>query len=177
MPQELVAQTPYPQEVLVKGDSVYNPYSAFRTTGSLHDEVSGSPIAVTYSNDFSLIDVDGVPTLQFAWVVDNGVKAGQHLLQVERFQFRSGKLVSIGHPMYVVSDDFYLPKTLHPIENTAEMEKFLHDVATPPFAQAVQALKAAHATSSPRMKGTKQLAMPVPPATLHGVQLPPDPVN
>lgn len=174
---KLVARTPYPREVLVKGESVYNPYSAFRTTGSLYDEVSRTPIPVTYSNDFDLITVDGVPTLQFAWVVDNGAKADQHLLQVERFQFQNGGLVSIGHPMYVVSDNFYLPKTFHPIENVAEIEKFLRNVAIPPFAQEMHALETADATSSPSKKRAKRLVKSALPASLHGVNLPPDPAN
>jgi hypothetical protein len=136
---DLLARTPYPQDISGLKLEVLNSYSAYKTTVTMKDETTGLTQSTTFANDFNIVTRDNNKYLQFSWVIDNAGYIGQHLHQVEEFQYSSGKLVPVlNKPKLYINDSWENATSGQYVESIQQASDFLKKNNQPKFADMVK---------------------------------------
>jgi hypothetical protein len=162
---ELLARTPYPREIPGLAPQVLAPYSAYKTTAAVREELSGVIQSATFANDVNIFVRDGQQRIQISWVIDNASYVGPHLHQVEEFAFIDGKLEPLAAPRLFVSEGWTAAAAGKPLGSTREALAFLQQHNLPPFSAMLK--EAGRATPSVQAAPPDTSAAPIPLMPLH----------
>jgi hypothetical protein len=132
---QLLARTPYPRNIAGIKIDLVNPYSAYKTTAVMRDEISGMTESTTFANDFSVVTRDRKKYLQFSWVIDNASYVETHLHQVEEFEYADGKLRSTGNPALYIKDGWEQAASGQLVPTVQQALVFLKEHNQPSFAE------------------------------------------
>ncbi|WP_133152204.1 hypothetical protein [Vibrio lentus] len=139
---EMLSKTPYPHNLPELDFKVHNPYSAYRSTLAIYDEMSTETISGTFSNDFNIVNTDSGNILQFSWVIDNSSYASERVHQVEEYRFESGKLSLSSAPKFYTNNSWEQAVSGEPLVSIEALTMQLSKLEMPSFSETLNRLRA-----------------------------------
>lgn len=131
---DFLVSTPYPRDISDLQLLVHSPYSAYKTTAVVKDELSGKIYTSTFCNGFEIVSGENGFKLQFSWVVDNAAYASDHLHQVESYVYESGTFIPTRpFPDLYLSKSWDAPFDGERVGSIQEAKAFLSKKNLPPM--------------------------------------------
>ncbi|MDR2308371.1 MAG: hypothetical protein LBE53_14415 [Paucimonas sp.] len=125
--------TPVPPEVAHLRTGALSPYSAYRSTGVMKDQISGQTRPVSFANGFVVERQGQHQVLRFSWVVDSASYVGEHLHVTQSFHFVDGSLEPAATPQLYISEQWQQPWMDNRPVTLAVAQKFLDEHNMPSF--------------------------------------------